>query len=61
MSRVITFKASEKLVEDMDKLARELGITRSELIKRAIAKYIAEKMTEKEKPKNVRIRKVVVY
>ena len=59
--RVITFKASDDLIEAMDKLARELGITRSELIKRAIAKYIAENRTGEKQPKNVRIRKVVVY
>lgn len=35
-SRVITFKARPELVELMDALAKELGISRSELIKAGI-------------------------
>lgn len=40
MSRVITFKADEEFIERMDKLARRMNISRSELIRRAIDEFI---------------------
>lgn len=45
-SRVITFKADEELVERMDRLAQRKGLTRSEVIRRAIIMYL--RMAESE-------------
>jgi len=40
--RVITFKASEDLLERLDTVARELGLYRSEVIKAAIHRFLSE-------------------
>ena len=42
--RVITFKAPNELVEQMDYYARLLGITRSELIRAAIESFLKGKI-----------------
>ncbi len=60
MSRVVTFKASEELIRDMDRAAKELGITRSELIKRAIIKYMIEVRERKPKETKIKIRRIEV-
>ena len=44
--RVVTFKAEPELVEKMDKLARKLGISRSQLIKQAI-KHLLNDLAQK--------------
>ena len=46
MSRVITLKVDEVLLEQMDEAARLLGWSRSELIRKAVAKYIKEHVLE---------------
>jgi len=38
--RVVTFKADAELLEQVDELARSLGITRSALIKQAIRQFL---------------------
>jgi metal-responsive CopG/Arc/MetJ family transcriptional regulator len=38
---IITFKVEPYLLEQMDMAAQKLGITRSELIRRAITYYLA--------------------
>lgn len=38
--RIVTFKAEEEFLEMIDLTARELGITRSELIRLALEKFI---------------------
>lgn len=39
-ARVITFKADDELIEKLDKLAKMLGETRSNIIRRAVIRYI---------------------
>lgn len=41
-SRVITFKADDELVEKIDKLAKMLGETRSNIIRKAVIRYIRD-------------------
>lgn len=41
MSRVITFKADETLIEKLDKIASSRRISRSELIRRAIREFVS--------------------
>jgi len=38
---IITFKVNPFLVEQMDMVAQKLGVTRSELIRRAVVYYLA--------------------
>jgi len=38
--RVITFKAEEKFLEEIDLTAKELGLSRSELIRSALESFI---------------------
>ncbi len=40
--RVVSFKVDEDLLRMMEEYAREAGIPKSELIRRAIRKYITE-------------------
>jgi metal-responsive CopG/Arc/MetJ family transcriptional regulator len=40
--KIVTFKAEEELVEEIDKYASRLKMTRSELIRMAIEKLILE-------------------
>ena len=46
MSRVVTLKVDEALLEQVDEAARLLGWSRSELIRRAVMKYIKEHVPE---------------
>ena len=46
--RVITFKAEEDLVELVDKTAKKLGITRSELIRSALLEYCRRVMRHED-------------
>lgn len=39
-ARVITFKADDELIEKLDKLAKILGETRSNIIRKAVIRYI---------------------
>ena len=54
--RVVTFKAEEYLVEKLDSLAKLKGVTRSELIRKAIELYIKlEDYKVQPQPKIVRL------
>jgi len=55
--RVVTFKADAELLEQVDELARSLGITRSALIKQAIRQFL--QVASKRKP--VETRRIKVY
>jgi predicted transcriptional regulator len=54
--RVVTFKADEELIEKLNHLAQTKGVTRSEIIRRAIELYLKlEDHRAKQKPKIVRL------
>ncbi|ALL01935.1 Ribbon-helix-helix protein, copG family [Pyrodictium delaneyi] len=54
--RVITFKADEELLERLDMFARLKGVTRSEVIRRAIELYLKlEDYKVQPEPKIVRL------
>lgn len=38
--RVVTFKVDEFLLEELDRAAKSLGITRSEVIREALINYL---------------------
>ena len=40
--RVVTFKACEELVDKLNELAREKGLPRSEVIRRALQEYLRQ-------------------
>jgi len=40
--RVVTFKVDEEVVEELDRLAKRRRLTRSELIREAIERYLRE-------------------
>jgi len=42
--KVVTFKASRRLIEMLDTVARMKKTSRSEIIRRAIEKYLAEEL-----------------
>jgi len=46
----VTFKIDEKLLEELDNIAREKGITRSEAIRQAIEMYLKLKGYVAEQP-----------
>lgn len=46
----VTFKINEKLLEELDSIAREKGITRSEAIRQAIEMYLRLKGYVVEQP-----------
>ena len=55
--KVVTFKADEWLLERLDSLARLKGVTRSEIIRKAIELYL--RLEEKKlmpQPKIVKLR-----
>lgn len=51
--RVITFKLDEETIVRLNKIADELGVTRSEIIRAAIFSYIRRKSEEKVKARKV--------
>ena len=53
--RVVTFKIDEELLEKLDRYALSLGMTRSDVIRKAIAMIV-----EGKEPRKIRIRKVVL-
>ena len=53
--RVVTFKIEEDLLERLDSFARLKGLTRSEVIRQAIEKYLKYN-DQKVKPEPKRIR-----
>jgi len=57
--RVITFKADERLIEQLDLLAKEMGISRSEIIRLAIETLIESHMREKREVETVPV--TIIY
>ncbi len=57
--RVITFKADERLIEQLDLLAKEMGISRSEVIRLAIENLIEARMREKNEIETVPV--TIIY
>ena len=54
--RVITFKADEELLERLDSYARMKGVTRSEVIRKAIELYLKlEDYKVQPQPKVIRL------
>ncbi|ABM80515.1 ribbon-helix-helix protein, CopG family [Hyperthermus butylicus] len=54
--RVVTFKVDEELLERLDTFARLKGVTRSEVIRKAIELYLKlEDYKVKPQPKIVRL------
>ena len=43
MMRVVSFKIEEDLLEMLEEYARKRGLTKSEVIRRAIIEYISER------------------
>jgi len=42
MSRVVTFKLDDRTLEELDKLANEMGMPRSWLIREAIYRFLTQ-------------------
>ena len=63
MGVVITFKASPELRRRLDEIARELGVSKSFLIKKAIVRYILEGDPRQlmNPPTRIGYKRVVVY
>lgn len=40
--KIVTFKASEDLIREMDRVAAELGVSRSHLIRMAVQRFMRE-------------------
>jgi len=57
-SRIITFKATEEINDLVEKLAGELRLSKSEVIRRAIIRYAQELGIRKEDVKYVYISEV---
>lgn len=56
MLRVVTFKAEDEFVEKVDTLARLKGVTRSEIIRKALELYLKlEDYKIQPQPKIVRL------
>ena len=54
--RVVTFKVDEELLERLDGFARLKGVTRSEVIRKAIELYLKlEEYKVKPEPKVIRL------
>ncbi|MEM2079862.1 MAG: ribbon-helix-helix protein, CopG family [Sulfolobales archaeon] len=51
--RVITFKLDEETILKLNRVANELGISRSEVIRAAILSYISKKTDEKARTRRV--------
>jgi len=56
--RVVTFKAPEKLIEEVEDLALRSGVTKSDIIRTAIKEYVRN--SKRKKPK-FRVKRVVLY
>lgn len=46
--RIVTFKASEDLIREMDRVSAELGISRSHLIRTAVQRFMREYREQEE-------------
>jgi len=58
---VVSFKANEELIRKMDALSHRLRITRSELIRRAVEKFIARYESRFNLEGEWRVKRVVLY
>ncbi|MCS7108578.1 MAG: ribbon-helix-helix domain-containing protein [Sulfolobales archaeon] len=56
--RVVTFKIDEILLEEVDKVAKMFGMSRSEIIRDALSSYLRSVKTVKKN--NVNIKKVTL-
>ncbi len=53
--RIVTFKIEEDLLEEIDRIAREMGGSRSDVIRRALVLYIS-RVSRVSKGKRIRRR-----
>lgn len=56
--RIVTFKIDEILLEEVDKVAKMFGMSRSEIIRDALSSYLRSVKTVKKN--NVNIKKVTL-
>lgn len=56
--RVVTFKVSDDLLDRIDRAARELGVTRSYIIRTAVKLFLGERRGENRKITLIKVRKV---
>ncbi len=56
--RVVSFKVEEDLLDLMERVARRKGITKSELIRQAVMKYLLD---NEEERRVIATRKVKIY
>lgn len=54
--RVITFKLDDETILKLNRVAGELGMSRSEVIRVAIASYLSKRFDEKAKSRKVLLR-----
>ncbi len=57
MVRVVTFKLDDELLRDLDRVAGELGVTRSEVIRMALKAFIRGRSPRREV---IRVRRVIL-
>ena len=57
MVRVVTFKLDDELLRDLDRVADELGVTRSEVIRMALKAFIRGRSPRREV---IRVRRVIL-
>ena len=57
--KVVTFKLRDEELEELDRIARKLGMTRSDVIREAIRRFLSEVGTHPRV--RVRVRRVVLY
>jgi metal-responsive CopG/Arc/MetJ family transcriptional regulator len=56
--RVVSFKVEEDLLDLMERVARRKGITKSELIRQAVKKYLLD---NEEERRVIATRKIKIY
>ena len=57
MVRVVTFKLDDELLRDLDRVADELGVTRSDVIRMALKAFIRGRSPRREV---IRVRRVIL-
>ena len=58
MMRVVSFKVEEDLLDLLERMARKKGVSKSELIRQAIKKYLLD---NEEERRVIATRKVRIY
>ncbi len=58
--KIITFKITDDLLEQLDRYCRWVGIPRSEVIRQALQRMLAPYVSGKGKAVKVRVRKVIL-